>query len=32
MGVTQAQGVQWAKNSIGMPYDFDKAAGFNVLT
>lgn len=27
MGITQAQGVQWAKNSIGKAYDYDKAAG-----
>ncbi|MFD1901827.1 CHAP domain-containing protein [Enterococcus termitis] len=27
MGVTQAQGVQWAKNSIGRAYDFDGAFG-----
>ena len=27
MGITQAQGVQWARNSIGKAYDFDGAFG-----
>ncbi|WP_143141753.1 CHAP domain-containing protein, partial [Enterococcus caccae] len=27
MGVTQTQGVQWAKNSIGKAYDYDGASG-----